>query len=150
MRFGKIHLCGVHPGPLKMYLFLLMHLHSSADAEWRGWRESGSFSLLLPPLRGGSGFAKDRSLWSVQETEYGIQRSLEPWGQAAQLLTGLLTGLRGPLSLQPPPCSWGPLHGSLRQPQNKGGRRKPPAITVGRGSPGSEFREILPLLAVGT
>ena len=83
MRFRKIHLHGVHHGPSKMYLLLLMCVDSFADAERRGWKESGSFSPRLPALRGGSGSAKDRSLRSVQETENGIRRSLEPWGLAA-------------------------------------------------------------------
>ena len=83
MRLRKIHLHGVHHRPSKMYLLLLMCVDSFADAERRGWKESGSFSPRLPALRGGSGSAKDRSLRSVQETENGIRRSLEPWGLAA-------------------------------------------------------------------
>ena len=88
MRFRKIHLRGVHHGPLKMYLLLLMCLDSFADAERRGWEESGSFSPHLPALRGGSGSAKDRSLRSVQEAENGIRRSLEPWGWLPVLPVG--------------------------------------------------------------
>ena len=76
MRFREIHLCGVHPGLSKMHLLLLMRVHSSADAERRGRRESGPFSPRLPVHRGCSGSAKDRSLQSVQEAEYGIRRTL--------------------------------------------------------------------------
>ena len=74
MKFMEIHLCGVHPGLSNMHL-LLMRVHSSADAERRGRRESGPFSPRLPVHRGGSGSAKDK-LQSVQEAEYGIRRTL--------------------------------------------------------------------------
>ena len=85
------------------------------------------------------------SLRSVQEMEYGIRRSLEPWGLAAQ--PALPTGLNGSLFLQPPPHSWGPL---VTHAISEQGREEETAITVGRGSPGSEFWEILRLPAVGT
>ena len=145
MRFRKIHLRGVHHGPLKMYLLLLMCMHSSAEAEWRGWRESGSFSPHLPALRGGSGSAKD---WKSEECPGdGVWNSEISGTLGGWLPTGLPTGLNGPLSLQLSPHSWGPL---VTHAISEQGREEETAITVGRGSPGSEFWEILRLPAVGT
>lgn len=74
--------------------------------------------------------------------EFGDLRNPGGW-----LPTGLPTGLNGPLSLQPSPHSWGPL---VTHAISEQGKQEETAIIVGRGSPGSEFREILPLPAVGT
>lgn len=128
-----------------MYRLLLMRMRSSADAEQRGWRESGSLSPRLPSLRGGSGSAKD---WKSEECpgdrvwNSEISGTLGGW-----LPTGLPTGLNGPLSLQLSPHSWGPL---VTHAISEQGGQEETAIIVGRGSPGSEFWEILPLPAVGT
>ena len=124
MRFSKIHLCGVHRGPSKMYRLLLMCMRSSAAAERRGWRESGSFSPCLPALGGGSGSAKD---WKSEECPGDRVWNSEISGtlEAGCLQVSLQ------VSMVPCPCSPLPTagaHWSLTQSQNKESRRKLPSL----------------------
>ena len=136
MRFRKIHLHGVHHGPSKMYLLLLMCVDSFADAERRGWKESGSFSPRLPALRGGSGSAKD---WKSEECPG--DKSMEfgnLWNPGGWLPS--LPSLQ--VSMLPCPHSPLPTAGacwSLMQSQNKEGRRKLPSLWE-EGALGLNFR----------
>lgn len=70
------------------------------------------------------------SLRSVQEIEYGIRRSLEPWGAGC---------LQVSLQVSMVPCPTAALstagaHWSLMQSQNKGGQEET-AIIVGKREP---------------